>query len=122
MRLASHLAVLLAVVLATSTWGQRLMAAGREPGHLAGTVTDTNGDIIPGATVTIEAGANRAESVTANDDGFFQIDNIAAGTQYQVTVSAKVFRPGNLRHSRFRRDNLTSSTTSHSQSWETRRP
>jgi hypothetical protein len=53
--------------------GQQLLAPGAEPAHIAGTVTDTNGDIIPGADIV------------------FQIDNVLPGIPYQVTVSAKGF-------------------------------
>ncbi len=70
--------------------GQQLRAPGAALAHIAGTVTDTNGDIIPGASVILQ-GAQSTHSAVANDDGSFQIDNVVPGIPYQVTVSAKGF-------------------------------
>jgi len=91
MRLVPHLAGMLVCVFAGSMSGQTFTAPTPQPSRIAGTVTDTNGDIIPGATVTIESGSMGPRSTVANDDGFFEIDNLTAGTAYQVTASAKGF-------------------------------
>lgn len=62
------------------------------PAELSGTVTDVNGDLIPGATVVLE-GANHSDHQTqiANDSGFFQFPGLRAGVPYQVTINAKGF-------------------------------
>ncbi len=70
--------------------GQQLPAPAAEAAHIAGTVTDTNGDIIPGADIVLQ-GPQDSRAVVANDDGAFQIDNVLPGVAYQVTVSAKGF-------------------------------
>jgi len=59
---------------------------------LNGTVTDTNGDLVPGATVVLE-GANPADrrSQDANDNGFFNFPGLKAGVPYRLTISAKGF-------------------------------
>ncbi len=82
------------VVLAaipTVGFGQQLLAPMAQPAHIAGTVTDTNGDLIPGATVHVNAASQNSRSAVANDSAFFQIDNLTPGTKYQVTVSAEGF-------------------------------
>jgi len=55
---------------------------------------DTNGDVVPGATVLIEgAKSNLRESQAANDNGFFEFKGVAAGDAYRVTVRAEGFEP-----------------------------
>lgn len=64
------------------------------PGDLSGTVTDSYGDIVPGATVLLE-GTNPPDrkSQAANDSGFFEFKNVAPNVPYRITVSAKGFDP-----------------------------
>jgi len=63
-------------------------------GDVSGTVTDVYGDIVPGATVLIEGSkASERQSQAANDNGFFEFKNIAAGDSYRVTVEAGGFEP-----------------------------
>ena len=91
MRILPCLAAMLLVELAMSMSGQTFSPHTAEPAHIAGTVTDTNGDVIPEATISIQAGSESRESVVANDVGFFQIDDVAPGTAYQMTVRATGF-------------------------------
>jgi len=61
---------------------------------ISGTVTDTNGDVVPGATVSIEGSKNiNRRSQAANDNGFFEFRNVASGDSYRVTVNADGFEP-----------------------------
>ncbi|HXB62678.1 MAG TPA: carboxypeptidase-like regulatory domain-containing protein [Acidobacteriaceae bacterium] len=62
-----------------------------QTGSISGTVTDVNGDAIPGATVDL-TGVTSSRQITAkaSDDGFFQLDDLAPGT-YHLTVSMKDF-------------------------------
>src|ERR1700756_2220612 len=63
-----------------------------QPAHVSGTVTDTNGDIVPGAAVVLQkAGATEQRSATANDNGFFSFDGVTPGASYTVAVSATGF-------------------------------
>ena len=91
MRIVPYLAAMFLLAFAVSTRGQTPKASSPQLAHIAGTVTDTNGDLVPGAIVIVSADSGSPRSVVANDSGFFEIDNIAAGTAYQVTVSAKGF-------------------------------
>jgi hypothetical protein len=60
--------------------------------RIGGTVTDTNGNVIPGATIVLDAPSG-AEHRTATADGNagFEFDGLEAGVTYRLTVSAKGF-------------------------------
>jgi hypothetical protein len=63
-------------------------------GDVSGTVMDTNGDVIPGATVSIAGTRNSLrENQTTNDNGFFEFKDITGGDAYLVTVRAEGFEP-----------------------------
>jgi hypothetical protein len=70
---------------------QPVSAPDPEPANIAGTVTDTNGGVIPGAQVIAVTPTQDPHSATTNDNGFFQIDNLTPGTGYRLIVSAKGF-------------------------------
>jgi Carboxypeptidase regulatory-like domain/TonB dependent receptor len=80
----------LAIILIVSTPGLRAQSAG-SAGTIRGTVTDSSGAIIPGATVTITnpvSGLNR--STTSDSDGNYQFTNLPFNP-YHLTVSMKGF-------------------------------
>jgi hypothetical protein len=62
------------------------------PARIGGTVTDTNGDVIPGATVTLD-GPNGSDhrTTTADDNASFEFHDLKPGVPYRVTISAKGF-------------------------------
>ena len=61
-------------------------------GAVEGTVTDPNGAVISGAKVMIKNEATNAEiTATTNERGYFNFQNLEAGT-YNVTVEQKGFR------------------------------
>ena len=63
-----------------------------QPAEVNGTVTDENGDLIPGATVVLD-GPSPAEHRTqaASDSGFFHFDGLKPSVPYRLTVSATGF-------------------------------
>jgi hypothetical protein len=66
----------------------------RTTGNITGTVTDPNGAVISGATVTVRSvgtttGFNRTFST--NSDGYFQVSQIPPGT-YEVTITQTGFK------------------------------
>jgi Carboxypeptidase regulatory-like domain len=78
-----------------SALGQPLAAPAPQGARIAGTVTDTNNDIIPGATIVVESPLQNSQTAVSNDNGFFQIDNVEPGTPHQITISAKGFADWN---------------------------
>ena len=61
-------------------------------GNITGTVTAVNGDVVAGATVVVEgATPDDRHTAVANDKGFFEIDDLAPGISYHVSVSAEGF-------------------------------
>lgn len=60
--------------------------------RIGGTVLDTNGDIVPGATISLDGpdGASH-RSIVAGDNAGFIFDNLKPGIPYRVTASAKGF-------------------------------
>lgn len=63
-------------------------------GTIAGTVRDTSGAVVPGATVTISDSQKDNQIVrtlTTNDEGVFTAPNLISGV-YQVTVEAANFK------------------------------
>lgn len=62
-----------------------------EAGQITGTVIDTNGDTISGATVVLTGAALTApRALLSSDTGFFAFAGVDAGT-YNVSISAKGF-------------------------------
>ena len=57
----------------------------QENPNIAGTVTDSKGVPIPGANVSISAGANKLAEQLTDTDGSFRFDNVQPGT-YQLTT------------------------------------
>ncbi|MEZ5344392.1 MAG: TonB-dependent receptor [Pyrinomonadaceae bacterium] len=62
-------------------------------GSIEGTVTDSAGAVIPGATVRIESTGSTAgfdRTITANDNGYFVVARLAPGV-YKVTIEGNGF-------------------------------
>jgi hypothetical protein len=64
----------------------------QETGNISGTVTDAYGDVIAGATVTLngQVPSDHHQSV-ANDTGGFAFDGLRGNTSYRITVSREGF-------------------------------
>jgi hypothetical protein len=57
---------------------------------ISGTVTDTNGDTIAGATIALESDDPEGRrTAVATDSGAFEFKNLRPGIQYHITVSAR---------------------------------
>lgn len=95
-------ALLLAAAAAVATPAQQLVlgatgsqpvvaAPDPQPGHISGTVTDDNGDIVPGATVVLEGSAQSGQTALANDNGGFAFDNVSPGSPVEVSIHARGF-------------------------------
>ena len=91
MRFVPDLSEMLLIALIARAGGETPTVPTPQLAHIAGTATDANGDLIPGATVAIEGGSAIPELAVANDNGAFEIDNLTPGTAYRVKVTADGF-------------------------------
>lgn len=64
-----------------------------QPGTLVGTVTDADGDSIPGATVLLVVGTstNNTPSATTDIHGFFTLAGVRSASPVHILVSARGF-------------------------------
>ena len=82
----------LAVVAATVILLPRSAAAQAVSGVISGNVADPQGQVIPGATLTIVSQATNDARVTVSDgNGAFQVTNLQPGS-YTVRVEMPSFR------------------------------
>src|SRR5262245_49676424 len=65
-------------------------ALAQQPGSLAGSVQDTLGAVVPGASVTIVGPDGKEKTATSNQRGEFTVTGLAPGT-YTVRVKADKF-------------------------------
>lgn len=71
----------------------QLVIHAQTAGSISGTVTDSTGAVIPGASVTVKGEAGQEYSAVTNKDGVYSIPGVAAGTPtYTVQVTAPGFK------------------------------
>lgn len=62
-------------------------------GSISGTVTDSTGAVVPGASVSVKGEGGQSYTATTNSEGVFTIPGVAAGTpRYTVTITAPNFK------------------------------
>jgi len=84
--------VLLVILAALPTLAySQINAPTPQEGSINGTVTDTEDEPLPNATIVLQGDtpANR-HTATANKDGFFEVNELLPGT-YRLTINAKDF-------------------------------
>lgn len=86
-------AVLTAITFLAIFWmGSAICAHAQFSSGVDGTVLDSSGAVIPGATITLtDTKLNVTKSATSNQAGYFRIDGIAAST-YRVDVAFPSFK------------------------------
>ena len=89
------LIVLSGVILAVPLSAQTAAAANTRTGSILGTVVDTSGDPIPGATVVLEGRAGDHLTAVTKDDGAFAFHEATSGIAYQISVTADGFADWN---------------------------
>jgi len=90
----NHFAAALSIALTLSaiSFGQSVQATEKNPGNIVGTVTDVNGDPVPGATVNLRNSVtNDQRTVVTPENGFFQFNDVEPGVAYTIDVHAKDF-------------------------------
>ena len=69
------------------------IAVQAQTGSISGTVTDSTGSVVPGASVTVKGETGQEYSAVTNDDGVYTIPGVAAGSHtYTVTITAPNFK------------------------------
>jgi hypothetical protein len=61
-------------------------------GRVSGTVTDSSGAAVPGATVTAINGDTNVRQTTTDSKGVYSLSNLSVGS-YAVRVEARGFKP-----------------------------
>ena len=85
---------LISVFAAVSLFAASALAQGSVTGAISGKVTDPQGAIVTGATVTVTNPATNASvTVTSADDGVFKVTNLQPG-KYRVETTATGFGKG----------------------------
>jgi hypothetical protein len=85
------LLVLAALAIAVPLAAQDTNAPTPDAGHITGTVTDTNGDVLGGAAVVLQGpGLKEPQKFLSNDNGFFEFKQLGPGS-YRVTITAPDF-------------------------------
>lgn len=70
-----------------------IIAAAQSVSGVTGTVTDTTGAVIPGATVTLLDTKTQSElTATTNDQGIYLFTNVKPGSDYKLTFVADDFQ------------------------------
>jgi hypothetical protein len=82
--------VLGGLFLVAPAFAQRTEAT-NTTGALVGTVVDVSGDPIAAATVLLQGPAGSQCTVVTKDDGSFVLQNLTAGSAYQMTITAEGF-------------------------------
>ncbi len=81
---------LIFITVLTLIMGQTVMQA-QTTGSIAGTVTDPNGAIVPGANVTVKGVGGQEFTSVTNDNGVYRIPSVQNGI-WVVTVAATGFK------------------------------
>ncbi|WP_158615255.1 TonB-dependent receptor [Acidipila sp. EB88] len=82
-----------AIAIGTFAFGLQSAKAQTTYGTIVGNVTDTNGALLPDATVdVVETETNETRETTTNAQGEYTLSTVAAGT-YNVTVTKQGFGP-----------------------------
>ncbi|MEP7038951.1 MAG: carboxypeptidase-like regulatory domain-containing protein, partial [Acidobacteriota bacterium] len=84
--------ILLSAAIVLLSVGAIFAQAQASTADLRGLITDPNGAIVPGATVTAKNSATGiSRTVTANDEGTYQIFALPPG-EYEISVTASTFK------------------------------
>lgn len=93
MRVCQALCVFFLCAAAIHASCQQVSAPEPQPGSIIGTVTDVNGDVVPGAAIIVDGPVPSDErKVVANEDGSFTLNNLRSAVSLHITVAASGFK------------------------------
>jgi Carboxypeptidase regulatory-like domain len=85
-------ALFIYLLVSTTAFSQETSTPGFRPAAIVGTALDTNGGVVPYASVILQSSAlSEQQWVTAQDNGFFKLDGVKPGSPYRVIVRAPGF-------------------------------
>jgi len=83
---------LICLATALPAMAENIAVSGPRLGMISGTVLDVNGDLVPGALVTLQCPSPcQNRTVTADDDAAFDFRDLKIGVPYQLRVSDSRF-------------------------------
>lgn len=82
--------ILALVICAATAFAQQKRSITIQDGTVVGTVLDTNGGVVPGASVSLQS-SGCEQTTTANEKGFFSFDHIPPDVPFLVTIHAPQF-------------------------------
>jgi len=92
MRIRQYLCIFVLCVSAVSVSGQLISAPEPQPASIDGFATDSDGDAIPGATVSVDSTSpSEHHKAVADQTGYFTLNGLHPSVSYHITVSAKGF-------------------------------
>ncbi|HWA94565.1 MAG TPA: carboxypeptidase-like regulatory domain-containing protein [Terracidiphilus sp.] len=80
---------------AQNTASQSPASDNAQDGTISGTVTDTNGDLIPNATVVLTDLYGTRRTINADDNGGYSFSSLKPGVAYRISISSNGFVPWN---------------------------
>jgi hypothetical protein len=92
MRMGHRLCAFILSIVPITAPGQQTDAPQPQRGSIRGTVTDVDDAAIPGATLTVDGPAgSEHRTLTSNETGSFEVNDLSPAVAYKLTVSAKGF-------------------------------
>jgi hypothetical protein len=79
------------LIVSITAGAQEISAPEPQVGTIIGSVEDTSGATIPAATVTLAGTGMSEQTATADEAGFFTLNNVRSAVPLNVTVRAKGF-------------------------------
>lgn len=87
-----HFAVAIAIAASLQVTAQDSQPSQQKLATIVGTVLDTNGEVVPGATVVLTGPeGNDGRKLVTSDSGFFSFQSVQPGIPYRIIISAKDF-------------------------------
>jgi hypothetical protein len=92
MRIGGLLCAFILSIVPIAAPAQQTDAPVPQRGSIRGTVTDVDDAAIPGATLTVDGPAgSEHRTLTSNETGSFEVNDLSPAVAYKLTVSAKGF-------------------------------